>query len=354
MRILIDISHPAHVHFFRNAIQLFTEKGHFVSVVSREKDITIELLAQYGIRHKVLSTAPKQKSIPAFTKEMLVHCTRLYKAAGQFKPDIMLQIAGTFIAPVGKLIKCPTVAFYDTEFAMLSNTISYPLLSFVCTPDCYEGRTRKNQIKYPGYHELAYLHPDLFKPDPSVLSDNGLKKDEKFFIVRFVGWAALHDYQEEGFDINNKMALIEKLSQYGKVLISSEAPLPDKLRKYQSNVPYDKIHDIMAYASLVVGESATMASEAAVLGVPSIFISTTPRGYTNEQESRYGLVRNFKPNQQAACLETAESIASLPIARLRKRYQTRQHKLLKEKVNTTQWMVDFIASQFSTSNKGIA
>lgn len=351
MRILIDISHPAHVHFFRNAIRILTEKGHTVQVVSREKDITIELLAQYGIPHKTLSTAPKRKSLAGFAREMLVHCTGLYKTARQFNPDIMLQIAGTFIAPVGRLIRCPTVAFYDTEFALLSNTVSYPLVSCVCTPDCYEGNIWGNQIKYAGYHELAYLHPDFFKPNPSVLTENNLAKDEKFFLVRFVGWAALHDYQEEGFDLTYKKALIEMLSHYGKVLISSEAPLPDELRKYQSDVPYDKIHDIMAYASLVVGESATMASEAAVLGVPSIFISTTPRGYTNEQENRYGLVKNFKPKQQAECLKTGEEIAKIPITLLRQKYQSRQSKLLKEKVNTTQWMVNFITSNFSTPNK---
>ena len=80
----------------------------------------------------------------------------------------------------------------------------------------------------------------------------------------------MHDYQEEGFDLKHKLKLIQMLSEHGKVLISSESPLPSLLREYQSTIPVNEIHHVMAFASLVIGESATMASEAAVLGVPAV------------------------------------------------------------------------------------
>lgn len=349
MRILIDITHPAHVHFFKNSIRMFAERGHAVKVVSRDKDITLNLLDLLGIAHIPLSVAPKRKSLIGFAKEMIAHCSRLYKLSRAFKPDVMLQIAGTFIAPVGRLIRCPAVIFYDTEFATLSNAISYPLATCVCTPDCYEGSIKGKHIQYPGYHELAYLHPDVFIPDAQILAENNLEVDEKFFIVRFVGWAAMHDYQETGFDLKHKLILVEMLSKYGKVLISSEAPLPDSLNKNQSTIPFDKIHDVMAHASLIIGESATMASESAVLGVPAIFISTTPRGYTNEQESRFGLVKNFKPSQQIECLQAIEAIVSQPKDTLRWEYQSKRSELLKTKINTSLWMIDFIESNFSNT-----
>lgn len=37
-----------------------------------------------------------------------------------------------------------------------------------------------------------------------------------------------------------------------------------------------------------------MASECAALGVPAVYAALTGRGYTNEQERRYGLVRNVR------------------------------------------------------------
>jgi predicted glycosyltransferase len=52
------------------------------------------------------------------------------------------------------------------------------------------------------------------------------------------------------------------------------------------------MHHLMAHCAGFFGESATMASECAVLGVPAVYAANSPRGYTEEQETRYGLVRN--------------------------------------------------------------
>lgn len=343
MRILIDISHPAHVHFFRRAIDRFQQGGHTVRVVSRDKDITLQLLDAYGIPHEVLSKAPRGKSLPAFASEMIVHCFRLFRVARAFRPDVMLQIAGTFIAPVGRLLGVPAIAFYDTEFARLSNAISYPLLTHVCTPECYEGSAGSRQVRYPGYHELAYLHPDEFTPDPSVLARYGLSTSTKYFILRFVGMAALHDYEEQGFSLADKRRLVETLRPHGRVFISSEAPLPPDLEPFASPFRIEDIHHLLAFAALVGGESATMASEAAVLGVPALFISRAGRGYTSEEERLYGLVFNFRPGDERY-LECARSLASRPLDELRREFQARRRKLLDERVNTTRWLVDFILS----------
>ncbi len=342
MRILIDISHPAHVHFFRRAIARFESAGDEVRVVSRRKDITLELLDAYGLDHRVLSTAPENKSLVAFGREMLTHCGRLLREAREFRPDVMLQIAGTFIAPVGKLLRIPTIAFYDTEFAKLSNAISYPMLTHVCTPECYEGGAGARQVRYPGYHELAYLHPEEFTPDEAVLKSYGLDAHSKYFLLRFVGMAALHDYDEEGFALEDKRKLVEALKPHGRVFISSEAPLPEDLIPFASPFRFEDIHHILAFAAFVAGESATMASEAAVLGVPALFISKAGRGYTNEQERRFGLVSNFKPAQRNDYLEKVTALAPRSLEDLRREFGGKRSELLQERVNTTQWMVDFV------------
>jgi hypothetical protein len=346
MRILIDISHPAHVHFFRRAIGRFRAEGVEVKVVSRRKDMTVQLLDAYGIEHTPLSTAPSSKSLAGFGVEMLVHCGRLLAETRKFKPDVMLQIAGTFIAPVGKLLGIPTVAFYDTEFAKLSNAISYPLLTRVCTPACYEGTAGKRQVRYPGYHELAYLHPDEFTPDESVLRAYGLDARSKYFVLRFVGMAALHDYDEEGFTLEDKRRLVEALAPHGRIFISSEAPLPEDLAPYASPFRFEDIHHVLAFAALAAGESATMASEAAVLGVPALFISKAGRGYTNEQDERYGLVFNFKPGERKRYLTRANELAPLPLETLRTRFGEKRKRLLSERINTTEWMVEMVHRDF--------
>ena len=98
------------------------------------------------------------------------------------------------------------------------------------------------------------------------------------------------------------------LQQHGRVLLSSESPLPARPGAAGVHGPVEDIHHLLAHAQLVVGESATMSSEAAVLGVPAVFIATTGRGYTDDEERRYGLVRHFTEDQFDEAVATVEKL----------------------------------------------
>ena len=49
MKVLIDINHPAHVHFFRQPALALQRAGHEVLFTSRDKDVTQELLDELGV-----------------------------------------------------------------------------------------------------------------------------------------------------------------------------------------------------------------------------------------------------------------------------------------------------------------
>ena len=49
MNILIDIGHPAHVHYFRNFIKIMENKGHKFLIISRNKEMEQYLLNIYKI-----------------------------------------------------------------------------------------------------------------------------------------------------------------------------------------------------------------------------------------------------------------------------------------------------------------
>lgn len=338
MKILVDISHPAHVHFFKHAIAEWRAHGHDVAVASRRKDLTVDLLDALGLAHTVMSTCRRGKAGLLF--ELLEHDWNLYRFARRFRPDVLCQIGGIFVAHVGVLLRKPAVIFYDTEMNRAINRITYPLAAAVVTPSGYQGRVGRNHVTYEGYHELAYLHPRRFTPDPEVVRSAGLDPQGRYFILRFVGWGAAHDLRERGLSLQTKLAVVRRLAGEGRVLISSEAPLPAELAGYRSTVPPQLIHHVMAFASLVAGESATMASEAAVLGVPAMFVSTSPRGYTEEQEHRYGLVRNFRDYQQAEVLPALEKL----LARCGDRpyWQEKRARLLADKIDVTAFVVKLI------------
>jgi uncharacterized protein len=335
MRILIDILHPAHVHFFRNFAREMERRGHAVRFTARDKDGSIELLRRYDLAHDLLSR--QARGTLGLARELFGRTRRLMRIAREWKADVMAGIMGPSIALAGRLLRVPAVVFYDTEFAWQTNWFVYPLAHSVCTPDCYEGRVRGNHVTYAGYHELAYLHPNRFMPDPERVAAFGVSPGEHFAMVRFVSWQASHDVTERGLSLAAKRGIVERLLRHGRVFVSSEGAMPKDLEQFRIRGPYEDVHHLLAYADLMIGESATMASEAAVLGVPAIFIADTGRGYTNDQERRYGLVRNFRPNQYESALTIADDI----LQRGPEQEERARDRLLREKIDVTAWMVRY-------------
>lgn len=333
MKVLIDINHPAHVHFFRNAAARLKDEGHEVLFTSREKDVTIALLDALGIPHRTLSRLGKSKL--ALLKELVQRDFRLWRVTREFKPDVMLAIGGTFIAHVGALTGIPSLVFYDTENAKLQNLITYPLARMVVVPQCYQAWLPRRHRRYPGYHELAYLHPDYFRPDQGIATANGLDPAQANFLLRIVSWQANHDVGERGWNADLLSAVVQFLQARGKVIISSELPLGAAFAPYLYRGNPAALHHVLAFCRLCVGESATLASEAAVLGVPAIYAAQTGRGYTDEQEAKYGIVRNLQQLDASAIIAAADDLLALPASH----WQQQREQLLGDTLDVSDMIV---------------
>ena len=84
-----------------------------------------------------------------------------------------------------------------------------------------------------------------------------------------------------------------------------------------------------------------MAAESAVLGTPSIFVSSSRRGYTDELEEKYGLVHTFSgENQQELALKKAIEI--LTDKDSKKKWSKKREKMLKEKIDVARFLADLI------------
>jgi predicted glycosyltransferase len=204
---------------------------------------------------------------------------------------------------------------------------------------------RGNHLRYAGYHELAYLHPNRFTADPEVVRARGIDPGAPYFVVRFVSYEASHDLTTRGLPLERKVALVRALAKHGRVLITSESALPPDLEPYRAPVPVQDIHHVLAFARLLVGESATMASECAVLGVPALYVSPLGRGYTDDEEKRYGLVHNFTGARfHDDFVATAERLAADP--ELSAKARAARARLLADKIDVTAWMLEFFEREF--------
>jgi predicted glycosyltransferase len=335
---MIGVGHPKHVHIWKNIINNLVNNEHVVKIVARDKDITLHLLDAYGFDYEVVGRNYKnltKKAYGIFETDF-----KLFKIVKRFKPDITAM--GTpYLAHMSKLLGIPHITLMDTEHAGITYRLTYPFTDVVCTPSCFRRRINsKKHVVFDGYFELAYLHPNYFTPDPSVLDDLGLAVDDKFIIIRFVAWGASHDIGDYGF--SNKKKIVKALEQYGRVFITSETEIPGELEKYRITIPPEKIHHLMYYADLFIGESAPMSTESAILGTPAIFVSTSRRGYTDELESKYDMLYTFADAHNAQEKAVKKAIELMEDRNTKKKWQKKRKKLLNEKIDVTKFMAEFI------------
>jgi len=339
MRILVGIEHPKRVHVWKNPIKKLIERGHEVKIAARDKDITLKLLNLLGFNYEVYG----KNYIRLFGKAygLFESNLKLLKIARGFNPDLFVGKGSAYMGQVSRMLSKPYICFSDTEHAKLANLLTYPFADVICTPSCFKKRIDPSKhITYNGYEELAYLHPKYFKPDTSVLDDLGLSRDDRFIILRFVTWQASHDVGQYGISPAMRMQYVLKLEKYGKVFIVAEEKLKKEFEKYKLKIQPEKFHSLLYYAQLYIGEGGSTATEAAILGTPSIHVSSTAKycGNFEDLHKNYRLIYTFSDDRQA--LEKAIEILEDPDSK--RKWRQRREKMLKEKIDVTAFITDFI------------
>lgn len=337
MKILIDINHPAHVHYFRNFYKIMIAQGNKILVVSRNKEIEHKLLSLYDIPY-VSRGKGKSGKISKFLY-LIYADIKILLLALKFKPDVFLNFLHPYPSHVARLLGKPSLVFSDTEHAKLHHQLTVPFATKILTPACYLRDLGKKQQRFNGYMELSYLHPKYFTPDPSILEILQVKESEKFVIIRFVSWKAAHDFGHNGMSLENKRKVVFELSKYARVFISSEGELPEDLEKFRIRIPFHKMHDALYYSSLLFGESATMASEAAVLGTPSVFMFNGSLGYTKEEETKYQIVNNFTESESDQERAIQKALEIIQDVNAKVRYKEIGKTIVSNCVDTTEFMV---------------
>ena len=294
MRVLVDIVHPADVLFFRHPLRRMMDEGAQVLIASREKDVACDLLDEFGLPHRVASRAGK--GTLGLARELVVRDAAVWRMARRFRPDVMVGFGGVAIAHVGKLTGIPSLSFYAADTASLQTRLTWPFISRLYVPEPYAGPVPDGRTtRFPGVKELSYFHPENFVADAGLARRNGWGEARDNFFVRTVGWNANHDLGKSGWSDEDLLALVDRLSARGKVHISSERVLPAQLQPHLYRGDRSALHHVMAQCRLYVGESATMAHEAAFLGVPSIYDGADHPGTTRELASHGMLVALRQP-----------------------------------------------------------
>ncbi|RDZ38993.1 MULTISPECIES: DUF354 domain-containing protein [Haloferax] len=341
-RVLVQISHPAHVHFYKNFIRECAKRDILTKVVARDKDITVDLLKSYNIEHDVVFSHSDESSVGVTGQ--LKYELEVLKSSLDFKPDIITSIGGTTAAHISAITSAESVIFTDTEIASIANKITIPFADRIYTPRKYDEEYGNKHLRYDGYHELAYLHPSQFSPNKELLKTQGVDADERYAVVRFIAWGAQHDAGHSGFTREQKKRLVTSLSNHATVYVTSESKLPPELEQFRLPVDPNIIHHLLSFADLYIGESGTMATEAAILGTPSIRFNSLNKDtdMSNFVElEEYGLLLTT-PNANEAIDTAIEWITDKQIS---KKWHTNKKDMIDEKIDVTKYMIQEILSQ---------
>jgi len=351
MKILIDIGHPGHVHLFKNFAKKMQQKGNNILFTCRQKEFEIELLKSEGLPY--VSFGKKYNSTPGKIYGLLKFGILEFIQGLKFRPDLFMSHGSPYAAHAATLLRKPHISMEDTG-NMEQVRLYLPFTDSVLTSDAFHKNLGNKQIHYNGYHELAYLHPNSFTPNPKIYDFLEIKRDTPFVILRFVSWNASHDVNQSGLSMEEKRALINYLKKRYTVFISSEGELPNEFKKYRIKIPPQEMHHALAYACMFIGEGATMASESAVLGTPAIYINSISAGTINEQVD-YGLL--FHPKNGNGVFDTLKMLDNIP--NRKELFQKRRQKLLNDKIDVTSFLIWFIenypqSKKYTINNPQIA
>ncbi len=342
---LFYLGHPAHYHNVSVVVKKLSDKGFRVVLVARGKDVLFKLLE--GLPYEIIYLNPRKgKSKLSLIKTVIGREFVLFRLALKYKPKMLI---GTdiVIAHIGKLLNIPSVILNEDDAKEVPFLAKYGFkyATVVFSPDSCDILPYENKIGYKGYHELAYLHPLYFKPDKSKVSEL-LKDGQKYFILRFAELTAHHDKGKNGIDLIIAKKLITQLSPFGRVYITSERKLETELEPYRISIKPKNMHHALYFAQIYIGDSQTMAAEAAVLGTPSIRFNdfVGKLGYLEELEHKYNLTIGVPTDKSELLFNEIQQLLSNQ--NLQKDFDQRKENMLKESVDVAElWTNYFIENR---------
>lgn len=344
----IFVNTPAQVHFYRNIIKKLKEDNNDAVVVARNYRETIDLLKELDIPYHVYSSPPTSKfgKIFALPKDIL----NAYKYLKGKRVNIVTGF-GLYNTLTAVLLRVPDILFNDSE--PIANTLSYDIqvkifmifTSVLITPASFRQNLGRKQLRIESYKEMAYLHPNYYKPNDQIYNLLNIPKGTNYVILRFNAFDAVHDAGINGFCSDDKISLVKELEKYAHVFISSEngpKGVPDSLGSYILNIPKNRIHDALYFAKMLVTDTQTMATESAILGTPTIrcntFVGKNDMGNFIELENRYGLLFNYRDTKEAI----NKAIDLIKDPNLKDKWAIKRGQLLHDKKDIINLMVNAI------------
>jgi uncharacterized protein len=336
MRLLFIINTTGQAHTWKNVMSELGRRGHTIKILARE----------YGQAHEILRAAGFSfeafQPIGSGRRRMMNaprHFQTCYEFSKGFNPSIILGF-GIDAAVTAARLRTRSIVFIDNDHTPFQNNLTRLLGSTIITPDCFIGDLGRKHIRIKGYKELAYLHPDNFHADEKILTELKVGKKEDYIILRFNNFDAVHDIGEKGFSVADQIKLVREMEQQVRVFVSPEGELPRTLDRYRLDIAPERFHDAIYYAKLVITDTGTTTTEAALLGTPVIMCRHyNSRKMGNFEDLRRHELLFYCDDADSSILKATELLGN---RFLKDEASAKRARLIQGKIDVGDYLVDFI------------
>lgn len=346
------LGHPAHFHNLKNLATKLQREGYNVFFAVKQKDILEELCKDYGYEYTKLR-GERGNSKWAMIKSVIEMEYKMCRFIRKNQIDLLIGTTLSFAA--AKICRIPVFAMNedDAYIAPRYAKLAYPFATEILSPYvCNNGKWNDKSNKYPSFQKLSYLHPNYFIASPEIVRKNGIDPTKQYFLMRFVSLNAHHDKGISGINTDIAQQLIEILSPHGQIYITSERPLEPQFEKYRLHINPLDIHHVMAFATIYIGDSQSMANEAAMLGTPSLrfndFVGVKKIGVMEELENHYGLTFGISGHEPEKLYAKLAELLAMP--NLHEEFAKRRAALLHDVIDVTKFFTWFVVNYPSSSS----
>jgi len=312
LNILFFYVHPAKFHLFKNTISLLEKNGHNVDIAISNKEVLSELLESANVRYtNLFPNGRKLSFLPKKVNALLGLIRTLWKLWLLSKNNrYNIYVTDDVLSILGRIQGVPSISFTDNDLTTI------PLIKLIfksSTKIIAPQATNLNDLEYKkiafkGNKAVAHLTPKYFKKDSEILKKYNLQNKD-VVVIRLAKLNANHDFRgNTGITDSDLKILVKSIPKNKTIVISSERFIPMDYSQFKHNISPQDFTQILAAASFFIGDSGTMANEAAILGVPNILINKLAKecGVHVELRANYNLQYYFDTFSE--CLETLKKL----------------------------------------------
>lgn len=268
MNILFDFVHAADVNLFKHSIYRLKNEGYNVVLTLRVRGVLMQIAEKEFPGYKINVIGYHKKGIIRKVFSIIGREIRFFRFLKKNSIDVVVCQGVTF-GIACKILGVPLIHHDDDPEYRLTYLMGKYLSAVDIIPESVSVSGSRH-LKYKGFKEVAYLHPNYFSPD--ILSVERLNLVPfQYVFIREIANVSVNYKGRTSFLLGvlkhlKSKSIVPILSLEDKSLIPTFSDLAIILKE-----PLDNLHSLMYFAKFVISSGDTMAREACLLGTPTVY-----------------------------------------------------------------------------------